>query len=283
MMKVKTIFACLLALALAMPAGEAYAQTRKSGVRTGTRKAAGTKSSTTRPKAGSTATAAKPLTKADVEAHAYYGIMKFPGLEQVGKDVGFYTYLFLTKDGMIKWTMLGDKYNGEYSVPSNSVYVRSGDNSMRLTSPDGGKTLKGDMNNGRGMTIPLVFYQVKNGPLNSEVCKESFAKGTFKALMSVTTPKGEETMFPVDFKATPNEDGTGGTYKISVDNALGIGLIKGTYTITETGLLFTSNLEGCSTKEDAYFEYREEALLSLGKKYVDGSGNCTVDLHLFNQ
>lgn len=270
----------MLALALAMPAGEVFAQKRKSG--TGARKTTTTKTTTTRKNSGSSASAVKPLTLQDVNKQFYRGLFLMEDLAQVGKGVGFYTTLSLWPDDMT-WNLLDSKFGGTFSVASNTLTVKSGGLTAKFTSPDGGKTLKGTFSNNRGQKIPMAYYKMKKGPINSEICKESFAKGTFKAMMDVVSPKDEHTAFLVDFKATPDADGTGGTYKISVDNAMGIGLIKGSYTITETGLAYTSNLEGCSTKENEYYKYYEDLWLILGKKYVDGSGYCTIHLYLFNQ
>ncbi len=274
-MKLKTIVMGLFALMLLIPSGDIYGQTRKKTT-------AAKKTTTAAKKTGtsSSASAVKPLTLAQVDDHLYYGLMLFDDLKKVGKDVGFYTSLALYPNDLT-WNLLGDKMDGSYSVTSNTLKVVSGGIGMNLTSTNGGKTLKGKFYNDKGVTCPMEYYQVKNGELNSEVCETSIAKGTFKAFIEVYMGNGS-VLFPVEFKATPNEDGTGGTYKISVDNALGLGLIKGSYTITDTGMLFTSNLEGCSTEENR-FRKVQDIFFKLGKKHIDGSGKCPVYLRLFNQ
>lgn len=274
-MKIKTILACLLALVLAMPANDAYAQTRKKG--TGTRKTAttGSKRSTT------TKTAAAKTLNQEELGGAYFEGRWMMGLEKVGKDVGIYFFLYLKADGTTFAKVVGADLNGDWSVSGTTLSVTSGNLRLKLTTTDG-FTFKGNLTKNGSDVGPVVFYKVEKGKYDIESLKKGFNKGSFQALMEVRPPKGE-LLFPVEFKTTPNADGTGGTYKISVDNALGLGLIKGTYTFTENSVKFTSNLDDCDTDEAQLLDDRKELFQMLGKKYIDGSGKSKVYLYLLGR
>ncbi len=269
-MKLKAIFTCLLALMLAMPAGDAYAQSRKSGSHSGTRKKTSSSHSGSSNSAGS-------LTLSDIEGKSYYGMLIMDDYEKMlGKDGGVYSWLVFDPGEVILYTV-GTKMRGSYSVSSNKLKINT-DLDLTLTSTDGGKTLRGYGINGRGQKVNFVFFRSKKGKWDSELCKNSFDKGTFKALVKVPV-NGDAMMFPVDFKATPNPDGMSGTYKFSVNNTIGIGVVKGTYTITDTGVLFTSNLNGCSTKETEYLKNAEQ----IANAYLGEKSGFKIYLYLFNQ
>lgn len=272
-MKIKTFMACLLALLLTVPGADMYAQTRK---RTGS-----TKKTTATVRKNSAASTGS-LTKAKLVDHTYIGLLCLPDFEKrLGKDVGTVSWLTLNSDD-IDLQLVGKDLGGTWSVSGSTLSFISGSLKARLTSTDS-RVFKGRLTGSGDVNWGLVFYKIKNGKLTSETLKKSFNKGTFRALLEVDTPRDEELLFPVNIKFVPNEDGTGGTYKFTADNALGVGLIKGTYTFTEGSVTFTSNLENCNTKEVKIRDDVELLVPKIGTKYIDSVGNCTLYLLLLNQ
>lgn len=180
-MKIKTIIACLLALVLAMPAGDAYAQTRKKS--TGTRKTATTgtkKTATTGAKKTATTktAAAKTLNKADIEESSFIGSFMIDGLEKIGKDVGIYNSLFLFNDGKgVFWRIFGDKIDdGSWSISGTTLSVTAGACRLKLTTTDG-FTFKGTLTNvNKGGQFPIVFYKREDGKYDPESLNRGFRR-----------------------------------------------------------------------------------------------------------
>lgn len=271
-MKLKTMMACLLALLLAVPGGDMYAQTRK--------KSGTAKRKTTAPaKKKAAAPAGKALTKAQLVDQSYLGICQLPGFDtKVGKDVGLLTWLNLNADD-IDLTLVGNELGGTWSVSGSTLSFITGKMKATLTSTNG-RVFKGKfITENWGLT----YYKVKKGKFTPESLKNSFTNGTLCALVEVDTPRDEELMFPVEIKFVPNEDGTGGTYKFTADNNLGLGLIKGTYTFTENSVTFTSNMDDCLDREVKINDNQELLCPQIGKKYIDSVGQCKIYLWLFNQ
>lgn len=273
-MKLKTMMACLLALLLAVPGGDMYAQTRK--------KSGTAKRKTTAPaKKKAAAPAGKALTKDQLVDHGYFGICQLPGFDtKVGKDVGVYTWLYLNADDM-DMTIVGNELGGTWSVSGSTLSFITGQMKAKLTSTNG-RVFKGRLVFDGG-NWGLTYYKVKKGKFTPESLKKSFDNGTLCALVQVNTPSEGELMFPVEIKFVPNEDGTGGTYKFTADNNLGLGLIKGTYTFTENSVKFTSNMDDCLDREVQIDNYFESMGPQIGKKYIDSVGQCKIYLWLFNQ
>lgn len=273
-MKLKTMMACLLALLLAVPGGDMYAQTRK--------KSGTAKRKTTAPaKKKAAAPAGKALTKARLVDHGFHGICVLPEFDtRLGKDVGMYTWLALNPDDM-DMTIVGKELGGTWSVSGSTLSFITGKMKATLNSTNG-RVFKGRLVFDGG-SWGMTYYMIKNGKFTPESLKNSFNNGTLCALVEVDTPRDEELVFPVDIKFVPNEDGTGGTYKFTADNNLGLGLIKGTYTFTENSVKFTSNLDDCLDREVKISDARESMCPQIGKKYIDSVGQCKIYLWLFNQ
>lgn len=273
-MKLKTMMACLLALLLAVPGGDMYAQTRK--------KSGTAKRKTSAPaKKKAAAPAGKALTKDELVDHGFEGICVLPEFDtKLGKGVGLYNWLYLKPDD-IYMKMVGRELDGTWSVSGSTLSYIAGKMKATLTSTDG-RVFKGRLVFDGG-NWGMTYYKVKNGKFTPESLKKSFDNGTLCALVQVDTPSDDALMFPVEIKFVPNEDGTGGTYKFTADNNLGLGLIKGTYTFTENSVKFTSNLDDCLDREVTINDYYESMGPQIGKKYIDSVGQCKIFLRLFNQ
>lgn len=271
-MKLKNLFIIALSAVVAFSAADISAQARK-GKGKATSKTATTGKRTT--------TAGKPMDKANLEDHLFFSLWQMPGTEKLGKDVGFFGQMVLDVDGSLSWDIVGTKITGTWTLKNPTLNLTNGNFNIDLTSANGGNTLKGRFITRSGDGGPLTFYRVKNGDLNGENFKNAIQKGTLKAIMRVYKSADEDTGFPVEFKTTPNADGTGGTYKISADNSFALGIIKGTYTFTDDGVQFTSNLDNCS--DDIYIgEEAQTITVDLGKKQIEYARR-TIFLTLYVQ
>ena len=281
-MKMKLILSFLLASILAAPTTDLYAQTRKT---TGARKTAttGTRKTTVGTKK-TRASSAKTLNKKEIDGHEYYGIWAAEDLTQIGKNFGFYNKLKFDSNGDSVWIVLGNYGTAQWTVSGSTLKITNGPLLVSLTSANG-KDFKGQISTNGVPAGDFWLYQIKSGKLTPETIKASLDSGKFKALIQVGEDGGGATMFPVMIKTTPNEDGTGGTYEFSADNGIGLGLVKGTYTYTEKGVKFSSNLRYGDNESEAFVSWRGSETMSirLGKKYIDGLGNESIYLNLFNQ
>lgn len=293
-MKIKTIITCLLALVLAMPAGDAYAQTRKKGsttrktAATGTKKTATTTSTKSSSKSKSSVTTKSTQTSSmpqgghledDLVWGHYRGLWLMDGLDKLGSDVGLYVDLSIYSGGEAECITTGSKLSGSWKLNNNTLIVSVGALKMTLVSNNIGKTLTGEMSKDGTSIGKLQLYQLPYGEFGQEGLKKAFYPGESKALIKVTTAKREELLFPCEFNSTPNEDGNGGSFKISIDNALGIGLIKGTYTIDGNKIKFVTNL-GEDNRKPFIFEHEKAIYAQLGYKNIDGSGKSEICLYL---
>lgn len=256
-MKLKNLFIIALSAVVAFSAADISAQARK-GKATSKSAAAGKRA----------ATGSKSMDKANLEDHLFFSLWQMPGTEKVGKDVGFFGEMVLDVDGSMNWNVVGKDLTGTWTLKNPTLNLTNGNFNIDLTSANGGNTLKGRFKTLNGDGGPLTFFRVKNGDLNGENFKNAIQKGTLKAIMEVYKSDDEDMGFPVEFKTTPNADGTGGTYKISADNSFALGIIKGTYTFTDDGVQFTSNLDNCS--DDIYIgENAQRITVNLGKKKIE--------------
>lgn len=262
----------MLTLVVTLTTGDIFAQTRK--------KSTSKKSTTTAVKrnSGSAGSAAKPITQADIEGNYYTGQWIMEGFEKIGKNVGMDMTIKFKTDEATVYTCDTD-LPCTWSITGNTINCKLPNGSIKLTSPDKGKTLKGTLFSQKG-NAPLIFRQMPNGHLDNEALKKAFNNGLFKCDVYVAQHTGGIS-FPAEFKTTPNADGTGGSYKVATDNAIGIGIIKGTYKFTEDGVVFTSNLSNCSSKTQKPLDSYKAMYAQIGSTTMDNGTHPAVTLVLF--
>lgn len=267
-MRLTKLIAVMLTLLVAFSTADVFAQTRKKG-------ASGKPATTARKKVGTASTTVKPLTKANIEGNYYTG--QWVSNTEMGKDVGIDITIDFNEPNGFTWGVLGNDLGGEWSVTGNKLKVVSGGLVMTLTSPDKGKTLKGSLLSKGKPSGSIVLHNIPNGHLEGDELKNAFNKGLFGCDVYMSN-NGEGMSFPAKFTVTPNADGSGGSYKVVADNLIGLGIVKGTYQFTDDGVVFTSNLNGCSTEVQKPLSNKKGLYAQIGTKKLDDGTVMSVTL-----
>lgn len=286
-----------LAIGLCMPFTGVYAQTKKSGTRTQTSSAAKKTTATakkstagTKKAAVSSASSKKTstggaLTKSKLIGKKYIGYVS-GGLEALGDNIGFFIKDEF-KENDVYIDLLGNVGEKPWNLVGNSITFSLGQVTFKLTSNNGGKTLTGSA----GALGKINLYSVTTSPLDSIAFKKDFNNGAFNFYLQLYSSKGELGC-PVNVKISPNEDGTGGTYKIASDNTLltSLGVLKGDYIFTDDSIEFSSKLSDEANKayqigfsEDDPEEingYNTFMTVNLGKTNIPDFGYVDVLLHM---